>query len=49
MIEPYVLRRLKQEIFNIRTSELGMLRDNELPLKTDLIVWIPLTPFQKKL
>ena len=41
---PHFLRRTKKEIFKIKSSELSEtpLLATELPLKTDLVVWIPL-------
>ena len=47
----HFLRRTKNDIFTIRTAEtLGRpLKMTELPLKTDLVVWLPMTPLQQKL
>lgn len=51
MYKNHFLRRTKDNIFTIRTAEtLGrQLKMTELPLKTDLVVWLPLTPIQQKL
>lgn len=51
MYKDHFLRRTKDNIFTIRTAEtLGrQLKMTELPLKTDLVVWLPLTPIQQKL
>ena len=45
MYGPHFLRRTKKEIFQTVCAEtLGRpLHDNELPLKTDLVVWLPLS------
>ena len=45
------MRRTKKQIFKIKSVEQSgePLKDNELPLKTDLVVWINLTDTQKKL
>ncbi len=49
--KPYFLRRTKKEIFEIRSAELSKipLEACQLPLKTDLVVWVPLSPIQKKI
>ena len=41
---PLFLRRTKKEIFQVKSAELseGPLLANEMPIKTDLVVWIPL-------
>ena len=41
---PFFLRRTKQQIFKVVSSELSQrpLGWNEMPYKTDLVVWIPL-------
>jgi hypothetical protein len=43
----HFLRRTKQEIFTIMSAELAQrpLKMTELPLKTDLVVWLPLAEF----
>jgi SNF2 family DNA or RNA helicase len=43
--QPHFIRRTKREIFKCLSSELSLrpLEWNELPLKTDLVVWIPLS------
>ena len=48
---PHFLRRTKKEIFEIKSSELSKtpLEACQLPLKTDLVVWIPLNDIQKKI
>ena len=40
----HFLRRIKKEIFKLKSAELSTseLASTELPLKTDLVVWIPL-------
>jgi hypothetical protein len=45
------LRRTKKEIFRCVSSELSErpLEWNELPLKTDIVVWIPLSNVQKRI
>jgi SNF2 family DNA or RNA helicase len=49
--KPHFLRRTKKEIFEIRSAELSKspLEACQLPLKTDLVVWVPLSPIQKKI
>jgi SNF2 family DNA or RNA helicase len=49
--KPYFLRRTKKEIFEIKSAELSKspLEACQLPLKTDLVVWVPLSPIQKKI
>jgi SNF2 family DNA or RNA helicase len=51
MYKAHFLRRTKDNIFTIRCSEtLGReLKLTELPLKTDLVIWLPLTAMQKKI
>ncbi|TNV70831.1 hypothetical protein FGO68_gene3441 [Halteria grandinella] len=46
---PHFLRRTKREIFDVKSSELSEqpLDRHQLPLKTDLVVWIPLNEIQK--
>ena len=48
---PFFIRRTKKEIFKVMSSELSdkPLEWNELPLKTDLVIWIPLSKVQKKI
>jgi hypothetical protein len=48
---PLFLRRTKKEIFKVISSEMALepLKWNELPLKTDLVVWIPLSNAQKRI
>jgi hypothetical protein len=45
MYEGYFLRRTKNNIFKFMSAEMTKrpLKLNELPLKTDLVVWVPLT------
>ena len=45
MYEPHFLRRTKNQIFKVVSAEtLGRpLKPHELPIKTDLVVWLPLT------
>lgn len=42
---PFFLRRMKAEIFKTISSELSdrPLKWSELPFKTDIVVWIPLS------
>ena len=44
---PFFLRRCKKDVFRMQSVELaggkGLAAD-ELPLKTDLVVWMPLSP-----
>lgn len=49
--EPHFLRRTKNQIFKVVSAEtLGRpLKPNELPLKTDLVVWLPLSNEQEKI
>jgi hypothetical protein len=44
--KPFFLRRTKKEIFEIKSAELSKtpLEACQLPLKTDLVVWVPLSP-----
>jgi hypothetical protein len=51
MYEPHFLRRTKNQIFKVVSSELigRPLKPNELPLKTDLVVWLPLSDHQAKI
>ena len=45
MYERHFLRRTKNQIFKVVSAELigRPLRNNELPVKTDLVVWLPLS------
>lgn len=45
MYEEHFLRRTKNQIFTVVSAELlgRPLKNNELPLKTDLVVWLPLS------
>ena len=45
MYEAYFLRRTKQNIFKFMCAETAgrPLKMTELPLKTDLVIWVPLT------
>lgn len=45
---PHFLRRTKDKIFVVRSAEVceRELKATELPLKTDLVVWLPLTKTQ---
>ena len=49
MYEGHFLRRTKDQIFKIVCAETAgrPLKMNELPLKTDLVVWLPLSPSQR--
>jgi hypothetical protein len=49
LYRPHFIRRTKKEIFTSMSSELSVreLNWNELPYKTDIVVWIPLTDIQK--
>ena len=49
MYEGHFLRRTKDKIFTIQCAEtIGRpLRMTELPLKTDLVIWVPLSDTQK--
>ena len=49
MYEGHFLRRTKNNIFKFLSAETAgrPLKLNELPLKTDLVVWVPLTDIQK--
>jgi hypothetical protein len=51
MYEGHFLRRTKNQIFSVVSAEtLGRpLKDTELPLKTDLVVWLPLSVSQTKI
>ena len=51
MYEPHFLRRTKDAIFKIVCAETAgrPLKINELPLKTDLVIWLPLSDMQKQL
>ena len=51
MYDLHFKRRTKNQIFKVVSSEnLGRpLRDTELPLKTDLVVWLPLSDVQKRI
>ena len=50
LYRPFFIRRTKREIFACKSSELSQrpLEWHELPFKTDLVVWIPLSKVQKK-
>lgn len=49
MYECHFLRRTKDQIFHIVCAETAgrALKLNELPLKTDLVIWLPLSETQK--
>lgn len=49
MYESHFLRRTKDMIFKIVCAEtVGRpLKLDEMPLKTDLVIWLPLAPMQK--
>lgn len=49
MYQDYFLRRTKGSIFKFLSAEMAgrPLKLNELPLKTDLVIWVPLTDIQK--
>lgn len=51
MYEKHFLRRTKNQIFSVISAEMAgrPLKSNELPLKTDLVVWLPLSEIQKKI
>jgi len=51
MYKNHFLRRTKDNIFTIRCAETldRPLKMTELPLKTDLVIWLPLTAAQKKI
>jgi SNF2 family DNA or RNA helicase len=51
LYKPFFIRRTKREIFTCKSSELTQreLYWNELPFKTDLVIWIPLSNVQKKI
>lgn len=51
MYKAHFLRRTKDNIFTIRCAEtIGRpLKLTELPLKTDLVIWLPLTTIQKRI
>ena len=51
MYKAHFLRRTKDNIFTIRCAEtIGRpLKLTELPLKTDLAIWLPLTTIQKRI
>lgn len=51
MYKAHFMRRTKDNIFTIRCAETldRPLKLTELPLKTDLVIWLPLTPAQKKI
>jgi hypothetical protein len=47
LYEPFFLRRVKKEIFKIRSFEVyGSISGDALflPLKTDFVVWVSLNP-----
>jgi len=45
LYKPHFKRRLKKEMFHIKSAELSpiSLENKELPLKTDLVVWVPMS------
>jgi hypothetical protein len=45
IVKPHLLRRTKKEIFEVKSAELSeeALKPHELPIKTDLVVWVPLS------
>jgi DNA excision repair protein ERCC-6-like len=47
--QAFFLRRTKSQIFKVKSVEATgePLRDNELPLKTDLVIWLDLSESQK--
>lgn len=47
----HFLRRTKRQIFKVKSVETSdePLKDNELPLKTDLVIWLELSESQKKM
>jgi len=49
MYADHFLRRTKDKIFTIRCAETSSrpLKMTELPLKTDFVIWVPLSPTQK--
>lgn len=49
--EPHFLRRTKNQIFKVVSAELlgRPLLNNELPLKCDLVVWLPLSKEQESI
>ena len=49
--QPHFLRRTKAQIFKVKSVEKSgePLKDNELPLKTDLVIWLDLSESQKKM
>lgn len=51
MYEAHFLRRTKNQIFTVVSAELigRPLKNNELPIKTDLVVWLPLSDVQKRI
>ena len=51
MYEEHFLRRTKDNIFTIKCAETSKrpLKLNELPLKTDLVIWLPLSDEQRTL
>lgn len=51
MFAPHFLRRTKNQIFKVVSAEmLGRpLKMDELPLKTDLVVWLPLSEPQQQI
>ncbi|CDW81150.1 dna excision repair protein ercc-6-like protein [Stylonychia lemnae] len=48
---PFFLRRVKKQIFKIRSAELNPIQEKEtvLPLKTDMVVWVTLSDMQKEI
>jgi len=51
MYKSSFLRRTKDSIFTIKCAETAgrPLKLTELPLKTDLVVWLPLSEIQHKI
>lgn len=43
--KPHIIRRLKSKVFSIQSAETNTINIQcmELPIKTDLVVWIPLS------
>ena len=51
MYKENFLRRTKDNIFTIKCAETAgrPLRMTELPIKTDLVIWLPLSEMQQKI
>eukprot|EP00347_Sterkiella_histriomuscorum_P014209 403361753 len=51
MYESQFLRRTKNQIFTVVSAELlgRSLKNHELPVKTDLVVWLPLSDMQQRI